>query len=135
MSGTKKIYSNEFKVKFIEDFEKSNLSMHAFCELREVAYTTAISWRREIKGPMKPDRRRSGPYTPEQRKQAIEAYLKSGMSQSDFGKTWGIGGSTLSYRIHKYEKDGAKGLEKYVTPKKDDKRKGRNKMRFQYTCP
>ena len=32
----------------------------------------------------KASRRHAGPYTPEQRRQAVEAYLKSGMTQEDF---------------------------------------------------
>lgn len=123
MGSPKKKYSNEFKVKFIEDFEKSGMSMLQFCEQEKVSYTTAITWRRSLKGPSHYYKQKNGPYSPEQRRQAVEAYIKSGLSQKDFSLTWGLPYKTLVKWLARYRSDGPKGLEGYAPAKDDDKRK------------
>ncbi len=55
---------------------------------------------------------RPGPYTPEKRREAVEAYLKSGMTYEEFGKVWGINGRcTLWKWVKIYKEKGPKGLE------------------------
>ncbi len=61
----------------------------------------------------------------EERRQAIEAYQKSGLTQEDFCKTWGITPGTLIAWLKKYREHGPKGLEGYAPAKDGDKRKGR----------
>ena len=58
---------------------------------------------------------RPGPYSPEKRREAVEAYLKSGMSLDEFGKVWGINGrSTLWKWVRAYKEKGPKGLESNI---------------------
>ena len=53
-----------------------------------------------------------GPYPPDQRRQAVEAFHKSKMNVQDFAKTWGVSYHTMSKWVTRYEKDGPKGLER-----------------------
>lgn len=123
MGTPKKKYSEEFKAKFIEDFDKSGMTLLRYCQETGMAYTTAVSWRRIVKGPTKHYPQKNGPYSPEQRRQAVEAYLKSGLSQKDFSLTWGLPYKTLVKWLAKYREEGPKGLEGYAAPKEDDGRK------------
>jgi transposase InsO family protein/transposase-like protein len=66
----------------------------------------------------------AGPYTPEQRRQAVEAYLKSGMSQKDFAKTWGTSEGSLYNWVKAYQEQGPKALEG-ASLKNDAKKRGR----------
>ena len=64
-------------------------------------------------------RRQAAPrsYTPEQRRQAVEAYERSGLTRVAFSKTWGISASSLDNWLRRARTDGGKGLE--------DQRKGK----------
>jgi len=57
----------------------------------------------------KPARRN---YTVEERLAAIEAYKKSGMTQQEFARLWGISHVTLGNWLRKVEKEGPRGLER-----------------------
>lgn len=51
-------------------------------------------------------------YTPEQRRQAVEAYLQSGMSQDEFTQVWGISKASLHTWLTRYKESGPKALER-----------------------
>lgn len=52
-----------------------------------------------------------GQYTPEQRRQAVEAYLKRGGSAESFANVWGVTPRVLRYWILLYRTGGPKALE------------------------
>ncbi len=63
----------------------------------------------------------------EERIHSIEAYLKSGLSQKDFSKTWGISEVTLNRWYSLYKQHGAKGLTGelfYESHNKHNKKRG-----------
>ena len=62
----------------------------------------------EGEGRKRPEKARS---TPEQRREAVEAWKKSGLSQLMFAKQWGVNPTTFSGWSRTYEEQGAKGLE------------------------
>lgn len=76
------------------------------------------------RGKQKRVMRHAGPYTPEQRRQAVEAYLKSGMSQKDFAKTWGTSPGSLFNWVKAYQEEGPKALEG-ASLRRDAKKRGR----------
>lgn len=115
-------FSEEFKQDFVRRYESSGQTVKAFTVNGPINYKTAIEWIKRY-GNLK--RHKHGPYTPEQRKQAVAAYFKSGMTQEIFAATWGISPSTLCGWLQKYDEKGAKGLETYAPAKENDKRKGR----------
>ncbi|MHC4946242.1 MAG: DDE-type integrase/transposase/recombinase [Planctomycetota bacterium] len=51
-------------------------------------------------------------YTPEEKRAAIEAYQKSGMTLVDFSATWGVSKATLTNWLRKHQAEGPKGLER-----------------------
>src|SRR5262245_3508057 len=59
-------------------------------------------------GGLEPKRR----YTPEERRQAVEAWRRSGLTQKAFARTWGVSHITLWAWARKYELEGPQGLER-----------------------
>lgn len=62
-------------------------------------------------GGLKPKRRSS----PEERRQAVEAYERSGLSLTTFARQWGVSHVTLGKWVRCYRQAGPKGLER-LTP-------------------
>jgi len=60
----------------------------------------------------KKKKRTNRTYTPEERREAVESYLKSGMTKKAFSQVWGISDVTLYTWVAKYDKSGPKGLER-----------------------
>ena len=56
--------------------------------------------------------RHIGPYDPDQRRQAVEAFQKSSMNIEDFSRIWGVGKNSLRGWLKRYEEEGPKGLER-----------------------
>ena len=56
--------------------------------------------------------RHIGPYDPDQRRQAVEAFHKSSMNIEDFSRIWGVGKNSLRGWLKRYEEEGPKGLER-----------------------
>lgn len=60
----------------------------------------------------KASKRRVRSYTPEERRAAVEAYQRSGLSLKAFSAVWGVSGATLSNWVKRYREEGPKGLER-----------------------
>lgn len=54
-------------------------------------------------------------YTPEERRAAVEAYRKSGLTQALFAKQWGVSHVTLGSWAVKYAREGPQGLERVAS--------------------
>ena len=62
-------------------------------------------------------------YTPEQRREAVEAFHKSGLTQAAFAKQWDVSHVTLGAWLRKHASEGPQGLERVsATP---PRRRGR----------
>ena len=82
-----------------------------FCKRNGFAYTTVHAWRqRARKGESLESAQQRGPLDPTKRIQAIEAFLKSGMTQQDFARTYGVSKSTIARWVRVYNEHGPKGL-------------------------
>ena len=67
-------------------------------------------------------------YTPEQRRAALAAYRKAGLTQKEFARLWGISASSLVNWLRRERQDGGRGLE--------ERRKGRaGRKKGQRTLP
>ena len=51
-------------------------------------------------------------FTPEERREAVEAYLQTDLTKKSFSKLWGISDATLGKWLRKYQTEGPKGLER-----------------------
>lgn len=123
--GKRPTFTDEFKKEFVKRFTESGKPMSEFIQTETVSYYSALDWVKKYSDDFQVKRTKHGPYSPEERRQAVEAYIKSDLSQEDFCKTWGLSVSTLIGWVRRYEKDGPKALEGYAPAKPDDKRKGR----------
>ena len=56
-------------------------------------------------------RRRRRAYTPEERRQAIEAFQASSLRIDDFCRTWGVSTGSLATWLRRYRDEGPRGLE------------------------
>ncbi len=98
--------------------------MFGFKKKKEAVLKPEAPAKEKARGKRKRVLRHAGPYTPEQRRQAVEAYIKSGMSAKDFAKTWGTGESTLYNWVQTYHEKGPQALEG-ASLKGDAKKRGR----------
>lgn len=118
-------YTDEEKKKFCDDFLLSGLTNEQFCEQAGISLSSLARWLRrgEAKNPSK----KGGPHPPDARRQAVEAFLSSGLTIKDFSRTWGVGAQTISKWIKIYQATGPKGLEE-TTFKEDPKKRGRESI-------
>ena len=93
-------------------FAKSPLDLEEFCAAHEIKPATFKVWQRGTKRRVDP--RYSRRFTPEQRREAVEAFLKSGRTRADFVRLWGCSPSSLDKWLVRYREEGPKGLETRV---------------------
>lgn len=101
-------YSDQEKQSIIRDYYKSGLTRAEYCQKAECSPGSISRWIKEGNSNKNPDRPH---YSPEQRREAVEAYLESGLSLIDFGQMWDLNPKTLTNWIARYNKEGPKGLE------------------------
>ncbi len=127
-------YTADEKLAVLRSYEASGLGMVRFCDEQKVNSTSLCAWRKAFKKggvralAHKPNPRNStkqvhrGPYKPGERLQAVEAYIKSGLSLEGFGKVWGIRNKkTLSNWVNLYREQGPKRLEGLKSGRKPGK--------------
>lgn len=110
----KRMFSDQEKRKIVEEFLKSGLTAQKFAPKHDIVSHTLSVWKKKYEYPEKVAKqsiKRGGPYNEDLRRQAVEAYRKSGLSQKDFSKIWGVAEVTLGRWNSLYEKYGPKGLE------------------------
>ena len=121
-----KRYSAAEKRELLEDFEQGGETIDAFCARRQVSSASLCKWRRALRehgsAGLEPQTnrrnvrgRRGRERTPEERRQALEALAKSGMSQEQFARLWGISSAALRRWLRRYQEAGPKGLEPHPT--------------------
>lgn len=112
MSGNSRYYDSKDRIRLLKEFETSGLSILKFCQKSGVAYTTFIGWKNKAsKGVSLETKIKTGPVEVQKRIQAVEAYLKSGMTLGDFAQTWGVSKSTICRWMEVHREHGPKGLE------------------------
>lgn len=107
-------FSIEEKKKIVEDFLSSGLPARVYAPTCGIRMETLSKWKQQYLNPSRLKARtikRGGPYALQERLNAVEAYVKSGLSQKDFSKTWGVSEVTLGRWHSLYQKHGPKGLE------------------------
>ncbi len=122
-------YSAQQKLAILRAYAASPSGMRDFCAQHGLTTATLCAWRKRFDeegeagleprpNPRNKKGRRRGPYTPDQRRQAVEAYATSGLLLADFCRVWGVGCSTLSKWLKRYREDGPQGLETRKTGKR-----------------
>jgi len=118
-----KSYTAEQKAEALRAYAASGQMMRAWCASRGISTATLCAWRRAYakggveglaprRNPRNSQRGRTHrPYSPEERRAALDAYKKSGMTQDAFSALWGISTSTLAYWRRAHRERGPRGLE------------------------
>jgi transposase InsO family protein len=106
-------FSLEERRELLAEFLASGAEPDAFCLVHGMSAATLKKWLRDARGGRgtmgkRTHRRR---YTPEEKRQAIEAFAASGRTRRDFARLWGVSESSLSKWLQRYEAEGPKGLE------------------------
>ena len=115
-------YDDALKAQLIEEYRASGELIYAFSKSKGIGNTTFTNWLNQAGENGKNVKRRGGPHSPDLRRQTVEAFMKSGMSLSDFAKAWGTASeNSIRIWIRIFKEKGPQGLEKVVmkdSPKK-----------------
>ena len=105
----------------VEAFEQSGQTQTAYCREQGFSASCLLRWRSAVHEESKPaEARRCGKasqtarhriFSPEERRQAVEAFEKSGLTRESFCRTWGVSAASLAAWMKRYREDGPKGLE------------------------
>ena len=115
-------YTAEQRRSLLKAFDAWEGTQADFCREHKVNRVTFYAWKRAyqahgeagLAGGVRQGRkrkRRIARFTPEQKRQAVEACLKSGQSMHAFGRLWGVHPRVLSGWMKKYRTGGPQALE------------------------
>jgi len=128
-----KVYTVQDKIQMIRRFEAEGAPIRDFCGRVGVSTSSFCRWLKAYKAqgeaglePAENSRntghKHHGPHSPDARRQAVEAFQKSGMGFEDFARLWGVAPSSLRKWVERYERLGPKGLESMYSKKKGHRR-------------
>jgi transposase InsO family protein/transposase-like protein len=115
--GRHKPYPAEHRQAILQAYAVWKGGVDEFCSQHKVYKGTLWAWRREFiklekaKGQDGTILPKIPAYTPEQKRQAVEAFVKSGQSLKDFSLLWGVVKTTLARWVRAYVEGGPKALE------------------------
>ena len=100
------------RARLAAEFEASGQSAESFAESIGVRPSSIERWVREARriqqaAPARFSRR----FSADERRQAVEGYLKSQRTCVDFARMWGCSASSLTKWVKRYHEEGPKGLE------------------------
>jgi transposase InsO family protein len=112
----------EKRIFWVKEYLKIGGSQRDFCAAQGIVPSTFNNWLRDYQTQGEEKMRQQytgylasgkhdGPYTPDQRRQAVEMFLKSGSTLHDFSKAWGVSEAALGHWVARYQKGGPKALE------------------------
>lgn len=116
-SGYRRKVSKEYKAQILEEFVNSELTIKEFCIKHDIKLTTFRWWCSADARLNKAFIERSQltskktKYTFDQRKAAVEAYLKSGMTFTDFAKVYGCSVMSICTWTKIYIEKGPQALD------------------------
>ena len=99
------------RAELLEALERSGQSVADFAAAQGLRESTIYGWqqrRRAVGKQIRPARR--GHYSAEERLAAVEAYRRSGRTQADFARLWGVSVMTLSKWLQRHAEGGGQAL-------------------------
>ena len=123
-------FAAQEKLKLIEGYEAGSLGLREFCASSGVSTTSFCRWLKQYRDmgaaglePAENARnlggRHRGPHNPDDRRHAVEAFLKSGLSVDEFSRVWGVSWKSLATWVKRYQAQGPQGLEnRYLRKRK-----------------
>ncbi|MBC8329969.1 MAG: helix-turn-helix domain containing protein [Planctomycetes bacterium] len=102
-----KSYTAADRLRLIQEQARTGAPLRSFCAAHGLTTATFCAWKRryETEGAAglepRPNPRNShgahrGRFTADQRREAVEAWLRSGMRKADFAALWGVGANSLA---------------------------------------
>jgi transposase InsO family protein/transposase-like protein len=134
-SGKRK-FSDSEKKKILQGFKVHRGPKEAFFQSQGVTGSAVYRWKQEAQGkkagtaPEVDRSKADGTLSKANqdritaRKEAVEAFLKSGSTVKDFSKVWGVSHNSLALWLRIYEERGAQGLEGGIYGENKRGRKG-----------
>ena len=129
MSRKVKRYSAEEKSQILQDFYESGLSLKQYTDSHSVSECSLRRWMDQKSG-KRANRGTGQRYSPEEKREAVEQFMKSGMTQKNFSDVWGLSYKSLSKWVSVYNFDGPKGLEPGKIHAKSGPKKKRGRKRL-----
>ena len=115
--GKKRKVSKEYRDQILDEFVNSSLSIQELCAKHDIKVGTFRWWcsgdkeLRRVACERAQLTNKKPRYTFEQRKTAVEAYLKSGMTRTAFAKVYGLSTMSISVWTRIYQGLGPQALE------------------------
>lgn len=115
------------RLALIEGFRHAKVSLSEYCAQHAISVSSVRKWMARLASggsaaladrpnPRNAGGRSRGHYTPDERRATLEALERSGMSQRDFARTWGVALKSLSNWRARFAEGGPKGLERRPRP-------------------
>ena len=120
---TSRYYTSQQRLALVQGSHAYAGTAEAFCREHGLSASSLYVWRRAFQthgavgleaglhGRSAKRRKTIRQYTPEQRREAVEGLAKSGLTQEDFAKRWGVTPRILRIWVKAYAAFGPKGLE------------------------
>ena len=108
--GRARRHSAEERDRLLAEFAASELTAEQFAAQHGLRASTLATWKKR-QGKARAAQPKQRRFTPEERRGAVEAFLKSGRKREDFAKLWGCSPSSLDKWLRRYKAEGPKGLE------------------------
>jgi transposase-like protein len=110
VNASRRPYSDEHKASILKALVTWKGSRRAFCQLQGIHPATLSVWLTQQNHPSKLQSKPKR-YNPDQRRQAVEGFLKAGLSFARFSQVWGVNARCLMRWVAAYRKGGPKALE------------------------
>jgi transposase InsO family protein len=104
-------YTRSERSALLAELERSGVSVERFAAQHGVQPGTLQMWRYRARHARRGVRGTRPSYSPEQRRAAVEALVKSGLSTLVFAQQWGVSEGSLRAWMRRYRKGGPKALE------------------------
>lgn len=115
----------------LKQYEAEGGNQSDFCDAHGIPQSTFSLWWAQYRSLGESGLRKyhggtvhHGSWKPDERRMAVEMYLKSGVGIADFARTWGVGYDSLKAWVENYQTGGPKALEKRVMGSGRPRRKG-----------
>ncbi len=83
------------RTRLVAEYGRGEKSLRDFAAEHGIAYSTFGKWVRQAGCEPSEQARFAKRFTPEERRAAVEAFLKSGRKRKDFARLWGCSPSSL----------------------------------------
>ena len=110
VNASRRPYSDEHRASILKALVTWKGSRRAFCQLQGIHPATLSVWLTQQNHPSKLQSKPKR-YNPDQRRQAVEGFLKAGLSFARFSQVWGVNTRCLMRWVAAYRKGGPKALE------------------------